>query len=97
MLRHVVMIKFKSDIDVSFESQILAEMLIKLVDSIDELMAMEVGENISTKPSAMDIVLIADFESEAGLDAYRTHPEHVKVLDYLSEVMEKATVVDYII
>jgi hypothetical protein len=28
---------------------------------------------------------------------YRVHPEHVVVLDYLKEVMEKAAVVDYII
>jgi len=59
------------------------------------LKRMEVGLNINTLPSAFDAVLTADFDDEAGLNAYRTHPEHVKVLGFLKETMEKSAVVDY--
>lgn len=55
------------------------------------------GINISTRASAHDIVLIADFKDVEGLDNYREHPEHIEILDYLKAVMEKAAVVDYII
>lgn len=97
MLRHIVMIKFKSDIDLKSESEMLKSMLIDLETSINSLQKMEVGLNISTKPSAFDLVLTADFIDVDGLDDYRVHPEHVKVLDYLKKVIEKVHVVDYII
>ncbi len=96
MLRHIVMIKFKDEYRNKETSAELEKMLLDLLNSIDELKRMEVGHNISIKPSAMDLVLTADFDDIAGLDAYRVHPEHVKVLDYLKIVMEKAHVVDYI-
>ena len=95
MLRHIVMIKLKEDVDTSIISNELKMMLKNLEHSIHPLLKMEVGINISTKPSAYDVVLTADFQDEVGLDEYRVHPEHVKVLDYLKKVMEKATVVDY--
>ena len=97
MLRHIVMIKYKDEVDLSEVSKILKSMLINLKNSIDALIDIEVGMNISTRPSAYDIVLTADFKDEKGLDLYRIHPEHVKVLDYLKIVMDSAVVVDYVI
>lgn len=96
MLRHIVMIKLKDSVDCSIVSKKLKAMLEKLEHTIEPLLKIEAGINISTKSSAHDVVLTADFEDISGLDEYRVHPEHVKVLDYLKEVMEKAAVVDYI-
>ena len=97
MLRHIVMIKFTDRNAVESHSQQLKEMLLNLPSAIDSLLKMEVGLNINTKASAYDLVLTADFEDEAGLEAYRIHPAHVKVLDYLKNTMDTATVVDYYI
>jgi hypothetical protein len=97
MLRHIVMIKFSERRTVEKNAGEVKAMLTKLTFEIDSLLAMEVGLNINTKASAYDLVLTADFEDEAGLDAYRVHPAHVKVLDYLKTTMEKARVVDYYI
>ena len=97
MLRHIVMIKFNNRKTAETVSRELEAMLKDLVAKIDALLTIEVGLNVSTKASAFDLVLIADFEDEAGLDAYRIHPVHVKVLDFLKETMEKVTVVDYYI
>ena len=95
MLRHIVMIKFnKSESLVEIKKEI-KQMLESLVGSIDSLKSMEVGLNISTKATAYDLVLTADFEDEAGLNAYRIHPDHVKVLKRLESVVEKTAVVDY--
>ncbi len=96
MLRHIVMIKLKDEHHTVEVINKLKRMLEALENSIATLVRMEVGINISTKPSACDIVLTADFNDENGLDSYRVHKEHVLVLEYLKEVMEKATVVDYI-
>ncbi len=96
MLRHIVMIKLNGDVDMMPVSEKIRFMLDGLENSIDDLLKMEVGINISAKASAFDIVLTADFMDEDGLNVYRVHPKHVEVLDYLKEVMEKAAVVDYI-
>lgn len=89
------MLKFSNRETVDQVSKNLQTMLLYLPEKIDDLLAMEVGININTKPSAFDLVLTADFEDEAGLDKYRVHPDHLKLLEYLEKVMEKATVVDY--
>lgn len=90
------MIKLNSDHKTDEVVNKLKAMLINLEDSIETLLKMEVGLNISTKASAFDIVLTADFNDEDGLHYYRVHPDHMIVLDYLKVVMEKAAVVDYI-
>lgn len=95
MLRHIVMLKFSDRKTIETVSQKVEGMLKALLLKIDSLIAIEVGKNVNTKASAFDLVLIADFEDDGGLDAYRIHPAHLKVLDYLKETMEKATVVDY--
>lgn len=97
MLRHIVMIKFKEEFQNESTSDELQKMLEDLQVSIEELNRIEVGRNVSTKPSAFDIVLTADFDDVEALNVYRDHPEHVKVLNYLKIVMEKAQVVDYFI
>ena len=97
MLRHIVMIKYKTEFDANEVSIKLKSMLINLSEGIASLKNIEVGININTRPNAYNIVLTADFNDESGLDNYRVHPEHVKVLDYLAVVKDKATVVDYFI
>lgn len=89
------MIKFNERENLQENSNYLKKILMDLENSIDSLNKMQVGINFSTRPSAHDIVLIADFDDEAGLDEYRVHPEHVKVLDYLREKGVQSTVVDY--
>lgn len=97
MLRHIVMIKFKDRAKKDEEAAKMKKMLEGLKDEIPSLYTMEVGLNINTKPSAFDLVLTADFENETGLEAYRIHPSHIKVLAYLKEVMDKTAVVDYLL
>jgi hypothetical protein len=91
------MVQFKDRTTKDQEAIKLKKMLEDLTDEIPSLYTMEVGLNINTKSSAFDLVLTADFENETGLNAYRVHPKHVKVLDYLKVVVEKTAVVDYIV
>ena len=95
MLRHIVMIKFANRDAVAETSEKVKQMLLHLETTVDSLKKMEVGKNINTRPAAFDMVLVADFENEQGLNSYRTHPAHVKVLDFLKKVVEKTAVTDY--
>ncbi len=99
MLKHIVMMRFKSA-DKQIKTQQmnkLKEMLYSLLDSIAVLDYLEVGFNLSKRSSAFDLVLLTHFKSEKELDLYRTHPEHLKVLEFISEVISETAVVDYYI
>lgn len=93
MLRHIVMMKFNED--AKYEVTHVKEMLQNLLDTVESLKKMEVGINISKKPSAYDLVLTADFDSEEGLEAYRNHPDHVRILDVMKETVNQVSAVDY--
>ena len=95
MLRHIVMVKFSDRATVAETSEKVKLMLLALENSVDSLKRMEVGLNINTLSSAFDAVLTADFDDEAGLNHYRSHPDHVKVLGFLKKTIEKSVVVDY--
>lgn len=95
MLRHIVMMKFGDDVSKESAGQHVKRMLTDLLDTVETLMKMEVGLNMSTSPSAFDLVLTADFDDEAGLRTYRIHPDHVKILEWMKENVAQVTVVDY--
>ncbi len=97
MLKHIVMLKLNEVAPEEFQNRLdkMEQMLNALNQTISSLEKMEVGQNISTKASAYDLVLTADFKSEQALDEYRIHPEHIKVLEYIKIWVDKARVVDY--
>lgn len=95
MLKHIVMMKMKDSLDKQENQKKLVEMLEGLSEHISAIEHLEIGNNFSGRPTAMDIVLVSEFKDEAALDEYRVHPEHVRVLDYIKEVIEEARVVDY--
>ena len=96
MLKHIVMMKLIRD-DSNFQEHLnhLKKMLTDLKSHIPSLAKMEVGLNISARPTAYDIVLVSEFENEEALEQYRIHPKHVLVLDFIKKVVAEAKVVDY--
>jgi len=97
MLKHIVMIKFSAGQDIEKLSDEFKQLLEALLTSVKSLKSMEVGQNISTKPSAYHLVLTALFDDEDGLNDYRSHPDHVKILHRLDETVEKVAAVDYFV
>ncbi|MEN8225129.1 MAG: Dabb family protein [Bacteroidota bacterium] len=95
MIKHIVMVRLR-DTEAKLENATkLKEAIEGLMGVVPELKSMEVGLNLSTKASAYDLVLTSLFDTLEGLEAYRVHPEHKKVLELLYEVMEGTAVVDY--
>ncbi len=98
MVKHIVMLKLK-ETENRIEKLENALKLKKAIEGlgykIDEVKYMEVGLNYNEKQTAFDLVLTSTFDNAEALDAYRVHPEHVKVLDFLDKVIEKSAVVDY--
>ena len=45
--------------------------------------------------SASDFVLIGEYNSKEDLETYKSHPEHMKVLDLISSLKGRTAVVDF--
>jgi hypothetical protein len=98
MIKHIVLWKIKD----SYEGRSKKELIINLKAMLDnlklvipEIKNIEVGANLSTSLSALDMALYSEFETEEGLNSYRNHPEHKKVVDYLKNIALAGYIVDY--
>ncbi|ROZ79886.1 Dabb family protein [Ramlibacter sp. WS9] len=59
------------------------------------LLHLEIGADRSAVDYACDVVLFSEFESQAALDAYATHPEHLRVKRELGDLRTARYQVDY--
>ena len=94
MVVHIVMFQFKEE-HKQENINTAKQMLEALVDKIEPLQSMEVGINTVPSERSYDLVLTSTFEDMAGLDVYRTHSEHLKVVAFIKEVTLSSKVVDY--
>ena len=63
---------------------------------IPGMLKIETGIDISRIDYACDIVLYSEFDSRESLEAYATHPEHLRVRDELIGVRTSRQQVDYL-
>lgn len=66
-----------------------------LKNLIPEIVQIEVGINMISSTAAFDIVLYSLFVTEKELTDYQNHPEHIKVVDFVKEIVSERCVVDY--
>lgn len=95
MLVHIVMFKFKEE---NKKANIIQakQMLENLMGAIPSLRSIDVGINTIESARAMDLSIIAVFESKEGLDLYDAHPEHQKVVTFIKSVVEYSKATDYL-
>ncbi|HIQ47019.1 MAG TPA: Dabb family protein [Sulfurovum sp.] len=94
MLVHIVMFKFKEE---NKKANIIQakQMLDNLMGAIPSLRSIDVGVNFIESDRAMDLSLIAVFETKEGLELYDAHPEHQKVVTFIKSVVEYSKASDY--
>lgn len=98
MLKHIVMWKFKEDVDgknPQDHARWMKEHLEALVGVIPEIRSLEVGVNINPSEMAYDAVLISTFDDAEAMRRYKIHPAHQAVSTYCKGVRLNRTVVDY--
>ncbi len=96
MVKHIVMFEFKDEKrDENIKKA--KEMLEDLINTVPTLKSMEVGVNFSKENRAMDLSIITSFNNIEGLNEYATHPEHLKVVKFIKEVVNSSKVSDYIV
>ena len=96
-VRHIVMWKVRGD-----TAQERAENIALLRASFEGLrgrvpglLHLEVGVDTSGVDYACDVVLFSEFDSQAALEAYATHPEHLRVKQVLGDMRTARYQVDY--
>ena len=65
-------------------------------DQIPGLMQLEIGVDISQIDYACDVVLYSEFESLQALQAYASHPAHLRVREALGNRRTDRYQVDYV-
>lgn len=99
MIRHIVMWKFAPEAEGLSRAEnldLVASKLMALYESgkIAGLRRMEIGKDVSGTDMSMDMVLLTEFDSLDALAAYKIHPDHVVISDYVKKVRISRAVVD---
>jgi len=97
MIRHVVSWKLNGA-DAAARAQQAATItaaLTALPSVIPEILTLQVGTNSAYPESNWDIVLIADYDSLAALEAYQVHPDHVAATQIIRPLVASRSNVDF--
>ncbi len=100
MLKHIVMWRFRDDIEGKSRRDHalwMKEHLEALVGVVPQIQSLEVGINEFDSPTSYDAVLTVTFQSKEELDAYKVHPAHQAISTHCKSVRESRVVVDYFI
>ncbi|HSV50808.1 MAG TPA: Dabb family protein [Burkholderiaceae bacterium] len=98
MIKHIVMwnVRGASPEERGVNSERLRREFESLRGRIPGLLRLEVGIDHSRVDYACDVVLYSEFESQAALDAYAVHPEHLRVRQALGDLRTDRHQVDYV-
>lgn len=97
MIRHIVMwnVRGATPAEKAANVERLRTSFLSLRGRVPGLVSMEVGADTSRVDYACDVVLVSEFESQAALDAYATHPEHLRVKNEIGDMRIARHQVDY--
>lgn len=97
MIKHIVMWNIRGDTPAEKDRGIdqLKRSFESLRGRIPGLLHLEVGVDSSGIDYACDVVLYSEFETQAALDGYAAHPEHLRVKRELSDLRTARHQVDY--
>jgi len=99
MVKHVVLFKLKPFAEGNSKHEnalYLKEMLMDLSTVIPQLIKIEVIVNIpEVSPENYDLMLITEFKSIDDLKSYANHPDHLKVVSFISKVIVARAAIDF--
>ncbi|MFF2481534.1 Dabb family protein [Paenibacillus sp. NPDC058071] len=93
MITHIVFFKLKDGSPENVEKT--AQVLRNMEGKIDVLKYIEVGIDVLHSERSYHIALITKFDSLDALNVYQVHPEHQKVIEYMTQVREASASVDF--
>lgn len=96
-IKHIVMWNVRGDSQQEHRANIerLRHEFESLRGRIPGLLHLEIGVDHSGIDYACDVLLYSEFDSQAALDAYASHPEHLRVKQSLGDLRTARHQVDY--
>jgi hypothetical protein len=97
MIKHIVMWRLRGSTlaERREHSHFLQHAFESLSGRIPGLLRLEVGIDHSAVDYACDVVLYSEFATQDALDAYASHPEHLRVKEALGDIRISRHQVDY--
>ena len=98
MIKHIVMWTLKEEFNGMNKSDIAEELknqLLALKSKISIIKNIEVGVNKINHDKNHDVILITEFETFEKLAEYSTHPDHMKVVDFVKNISTGRAAVDF--
>lgn len=99
MLRHVVSWKLIAEDSATKLAAIgtITAALESLLGTIPQILSLRLGPNIAYPDTNWDLVLIADYDDLAGLEAYQQHPAHLAVAQIVRPLVSARSTVDFVV
>lgn len=94
MLTHIVVWKYKPEIEPAIREEHVAQ-LRRLASIIKDIESLSVGFDVLHLARSYDTGLSAVFRDRAALETYTVHPEHVKVANFGRTISEHVVSVDF--
>ena len=88
MLRHVAMFKWQDGVTDN-QKQAARDALAALKEQVPSVVEYTVGFDIRRNPNNWDMVLVADFEDQDGLESYFANPVMNAASDLVASVTQK--------
>jgi len=97
VIKHIVMWKLRGETPEQRRQNAnqLAESFHSLRGRVPGLLHLEIGIDTSGADYACDVVLYSEFASQAALEAYASHPEHLRVKREVGNLRIARHQVDY--
>ncbi|MFW5644847.1 MAG: Dabb family protein [Bacteroidota bacterium] len=95
MIKHIVFFRFPGLKEKKTFLNDFKKRIEELGQKIPQIEHIEAGINFSDRETAYDVALVSQFNSKDDLDIYRTHPDHLALIDYLNQHKREIAVVDY--
>lgn len=97
MIRHIVAFRLASadPTQRTLDARGIHDHLTALVEAVPTVNSIEVGRDLGFVHDHWDVVLVSVHDSNANLEAYQVHPEHLKAAAWVATVVNDRATVDY--
>lgn len=97
MIRHVVVFTLSAEDEAQKrkDAEAMKERLEGLVSVVPDVRSLDVGFDLGLVPGHWDVILVSEHDSNAALEAYQVHPEHVAAAEFVGTVVRDKACVDY--
>lgn len=93
MITHIVLYRLKDGSEQSRKA--LVERFLSMRGKIPQLRSLDAGSDLVNSARSYDVALVCTYDSLEDLEAYRVHPVHLPVMEYVKQVVAESHSVDY--